>query len=411
MCSRNPLFFLRQEVRDGSLTRIRDLTSRLLTRAALSTAPRLHYYRHLWHRARCILLTPVANSLSMRSTSEPRVLAKPESLDEDYLPDLLHARATEIEEITNSLSPAAKGRRPINLWLYGSPGTGKTLTARFVLRKLESEGVRGVYVNCWEHPSLYSVVENITDQLRILGADQQRTTVKLQRLARHLADRPFLIVLDELDQAPPSERANILYGLYNLGKTGLVCIAASREPLHDLDDRIKSRLSPREVSFAPYSRQQVLDILKNRADLALATGSWKQGTLERIAQLSGGDARVALHTLRHAAELAESENSSGIHARHVDLGFSRARVVRSTYVLRKLTADHQLLHDIIRKRKEILSGDLWRAYLKRCRRLGRRSIAVRTFSDYVNSLRDAKLIEVERASVKGQVRLLRVLET
>lgn len=68
---------------------------------------------------------------------------------------------------------------------FGRPGTGKTLTAKFILRKIEREAyISSVYVNCWEHNSYYSVLDKLVRELRILGAEKLNTSFKLERLER-----------------------------------------------------------------------------------------------------------------------------------------------------------------------------------------------------------------------------------
>ena len=47
-----------------------------------------------------------------------------------YIPDVIHHRTTEQEQVTQSLLPILKQSRPSNLLVYGKPGTGKTLVVR-----------------------------------------------------------------------------------------------------------------------------------------------------------------------------------------------------------------------------------------------------------------------------------------
>jgi len=48
--------------------------------------------------------------------------------------------------------------------------------------------VKGVYVNCWKHPRLYSVLDKLALELRMLGADKPDASFKLERLERFFKD-------------------------------------------------------------------------------------------------------------------------------------------------------------------------------------------------------------------------------
>ncbi len=87
-----------------------------------------------------------------------------------------------------------------------------------------------------------------------------------------------------------------------------------------------------------------------------------------------------------------------------------ARVIKKAYLLNKLTPDHKILYEIVKSRKEILSNQLWEAYLSEARKRKVKPIASRTYSEYVNKLRDLGLIKAERARVRGKVRVFRVVE-
>jgi len=340
---------------------------------------------------------------------EAPVVTNPDILGEMYIPPDIPGREAQINELVACLKPAMKNKKPIHAWLFGMPGTGKTLIAKYVLRKIEREAyVSGVYINCWEQNSYYSVLDKLVRELRILGAEKLNTSYKLERLEMFLGSKPFVIVLDEIDQPKAKEREDILYNLCELGNVGLVCVCNSRSVLYSMDERIRSRLNARQIEFNPYTEDDLLFILKQRAEFALRPGSWSEKILSEIARLAEGDARVAIHTLKNAGYLAENEGSSQIHEKHVNEGFSSAKDIKKTYLLNKLTTHHRLLYEIVREKGSIHSGQLWKAYLERCSSLGKQPIALRTFSEYMNKLIELDLVQWDRALVRGKVRVFRV---
>ena len=97
----------------------------------------------------------------------------------------------------------------------------------------------------------------------------------------------------------------------------------------------------------------------------------------------------------------------------------RARMLRSEALARSgqldqalaaLTEDHGMLYQLVAQRKGALSTDLWEAYLQRCSRANRKPIASRTFSGYVSQLVRMGLLSCERARVKGNIRLLKLVK-
>jgi len=345
----------------------------------------------------------------MRFNNEYTIIRDPEILGEDYVPPNIPGRDPQLKELTLCLRPALKKKKPINAWLYGKPGTGKTALARYVLRQLESDtAVCGTYINCWEYNTLYAVIDKIIRDLRILLAEKLSTAFKLERFEKHLRNEPFVIVLDEIDQPPPKERNAIIYNLCSIGSVGLICICNSRYFLFSLDERIKSRMNAQQIEFQPYSLKDLVFILEQRAEFGLVPDTWTKKILEQIADLSEGDARVAIQTLKNAAQFAEADNSKAIKEEHVKKGWNSAKGLRKTYLLDKLTEHHKILYSIIEKQKEIASGELWESYLNECRAAKKRPIALRTYNAYINKLCETGLIKPERAAIRGNVRVFRI---
>jgi len=341
----------------------------------------------------------------------PSILAHPEVFDENHVPPEMHARDAQMREIGLCVRPITQGQKPMNCWLYGNPGVGKTATARWILRKLESEaGVTSVYVNCWENPTFFSVLEYVARRLRMLGADKLSTSFKLERLKQHVSREKMLVVLDEIDQPVPKERNAILYNLGRMPCVGLVCACNSQYVYLGLEERVKSRLNPARILFEEYSREELTAILRERAEYGLNPGAWDDSLLVTITRLARGDARIAIQTLKNAAYLAERDSREKVTDADARRAWNSAKELKKTYLLRKLTDHHRLLYELVSKRPGILSGDLWRAYRKTCADRHVKPIAIRTYSEYCNKLAELGLIEAKRAAIQGKVREFKVAE-
>jgi len=334
------------------------------------------------------------------------IVRKPDLLDEAHVPFTVSYREREITELENCLKPALSQNRPIHVWLFGRPGTGKTLVAKHVLQKISKSGrLGGIYINCWEHSTYYSVMDKLVRELRILGAEKLNASFKLERFRQFVGNRPFVIILDEIDQPKRAERDSIIYHLGNIGNVGLVIISNSRDVVFSMDERIKSRLNARHVEFFPYPQETIASMLKLRAEFALSPGSCEGSAINEIAAISGGDARCAFQTLVNAARWAESGNSDIIKKSHVKAGHDSSKSAEKAMLLERLSSHHRLLYDLVKEHGQINSGELWEAYLDDCREQDKPAIALRTFSEYMNKLIEFDLVRWDRALVRGKVRV------
>src|SRR3989344_8670777 len=91
-------------------------------------------------------------------------------LDERYLypefvPERLPHREREIDSLVYCFNPVLNGKKPLNVFLAGSTGVGKTVCAKFVLKELEGsfDRAKTLYLNCFEFNSRASVLGAIAN--------------------------------------------------------------------------------------------------------------------------------------------------------------------------------------------------------------------------------------------------------
>ena len=333
-----------------------------------------------------------------------KVIVNPEKFSGSYLPEDIIDREDQTTHLHFCLSSVLKKMKPVHAWMYGESSTGKSLVAKKVLQEIKrNHAVDAVYVNCWENRTFYSVINTIIDELQILGCELQDSHVKMQKLRQFLAGFSLIVILDDIDHQSSSERGQLLYKLCNLLKVSIVCISRNIDCYVELDDQIRSRLSPEFIHFDQYTSVQITQILEAMARDALNPESWDEKMLKQIAFMANGDARLGLYLLQKAAHHSETH-----HLPRLDLSSIRANISiisnqMSKVMLNELSGHHRLIYSIIRKKKEIRSQLLWSTYLQKCKYEGLVPVARRTFTLYCSTLRDLKLIHAERLRIKGRV--------
>ncbi len=248
----------------------------------------------------------------------------------EFVPERLPHRDREIEELAFALRPAAKGRKPGNVFVFGKTGTGKTVTVRYVLKDLAeyTDRVKNVFINCFEYNSRHAILSQIANAVG--AAVPRRGTGSDEVIERTLAIMKKtglvpVIVLDEADQLlHDGEASRLFYDLVRAidlekARFGLVFISNDFEMAAKLDERVRSSLAEHRLHFEQYAPSQIKDILLERAGYAFFPGVLQKDAVALItahAAKNGGDARVAIECLLKAGRIAEKENSDRVDVQH-----------------------------------------------------------------------------------------------
>lgn len=112
-----------------------------------------------------------------------------------------------------------------------------------------------------------------------------------------IAGKPYLVILDEVNMAPPRERNDVIYHLTEMDNMGVVCICDQDDVLYSLEDRVRSRFMPVRIGFPPYSEDELAKMLTHRAETALCPDTWDAEAIRTMALLANGDARIAIGAL------------------------------------------------------------------------------------------------------------------
>ncbi len=219
--------------------------------------------------------------------------------DFNYIPEKPLMR-NEVKPIADALLRYEKTGIANNLLVFGSRGSGKTLTVKYLTRLLGQNGLHSIYINCRSHNTSFKILAEC------LGVKPRGCSLSelWQRFCQEHGQRTVL-VLDEVDLLSDKDKHKDILYLISRSPENYMAILLSNNPklLNLLDESVRSTLQPEVVHFHNYTAPQIVDILKERAEVGLFRHD--DVMLQRIAAMTArntsSDVRVAIKTLYYMA--------------------------------------------------------------------------------------------------------------
>ncbi len=173
-----------------------------------------------------------------------------------------------------------KQKEPVSLILWGPPGTGKTTLARIIAREVEAEFVE-----------LSAVTSGKKDVEKVIEHARQNWNLQLRTV----------LFVDEIHRFNKAQQDAFLPHV----ESGLITLigATTENPSFEVITPLLSRT--RVLVLQPLAKDEILKILKRALKLLQQTKAVTPKALDYLAELSGGDARVALGNLELALSFHE----------------------------------------------------------------------------------------------------------
>ena len=212
--------------------------------------------------------------------------------DMDYKPDKILIRS-ELDKVTNDLADYVNLNLPRHIIIYGSKGSGKTLSALTMAKALkESREIPYYYTNARENPTSVKIYRSMT-KISSRGHDIDEVKSRFDSLLSGKA----LVILDEVDFL---QDYDVLYHITRHTKANLILLTQKVYWYKDMsDESVKSSLQPDHIVFHEYSADEMKEILQMRAE----EGLYKYSS-EAISLLSAmlvrdyrSDARIGIKAL------------------------------------------------------------------------------------------------------------------
>jgi cell division control protein 6 len=358
-------------------------------------------------------------------------------LSPHYLPETLPHREKEIEIVMRLVSPALKGSRTQNLFVYGKTGTGKTSSVKHVMDLFGKEGTKShmLYMNCRIYNSRYRVLQHVVKEF-VPAFDKPGYGVSF--LYEKILDwietegKVLLLVLDEIDMVHDLD--DLIYTLIRSnddlkhGHLSIIGISNKLNFKEDLSTRSKSTLCETELVFPPYNSPQLQAILKQRIGEGFAEAAVEEDAVALAAAIAAqetGDARYALRLILRAGELADDAGAKKVSAREVEEARKSVDENVAIDAVCTLPEHQQLVLYAVASLAQgggrysklaeggdgfLLSGEVYEQYSTACRKFGKEARSARWFREYLNELEMLGLISMIESGkgIRGHTRLVKM---
>lgn len=318
-------------------------------------------------------VSPMKDLLSWDET----LFKNPEVFELDHIPEYFAHRESQMQSLIFNIRPALHGARPMNVLCRGPPGTGKTTAVKKTFEEVRghTQMVVTTYVNCQLSSTRYTVASHIFKD--VFGYAPPATGTSFKKIytgvLEHLCanNQSLIVALDDMNYLFHSgEVSNTLYPLLRAhefqegARVGVIGIMSDTGVPCVFDSRIQSVFQPEEIYFPPYSYQEVLDILQNRARTGFYPGVMDIEVLERVCELvmQHGDLRVGIDLLKRSALLAEMRASRKICTEDVDTAYEKSKLFHLEYLINTLKTDDRVLLRIIAEQNSARTGDIYKVF-------------------------------------------------
>lgn len=181
---------------------------------------------------------------------------------------------------TEILRRIVKQKEPVSLILWGPPGTGKTTLARIIAKEVNAEFIE-----------LSAVTSGKKDVEKVIEHARQNWNLQLRTI----------LFVDEIHRFNKAQQDAFLPHV----ESGLITLigATTENPSFEVITPLLSRT--RVLVLQPLSKTEIINIIKRALKTLKQTKNITPSALNYLAELSSGDARIALGNLELALSFGE----------------------------------------------------------------------------------------------------------
>lgn len=343
---------------------------------------------------------------------EKSIFTNKQALKPNYplrnISDIKH-RDEEIKGYYEYMKDIFRGMSPNNVFVYGKPGTGKTILTRWVLEEVIKEAINRnielcvINVNCEKSKTENAIWQKINDNLPIpereirqkIGNSRSKHSVYFEHLINNYTGI-VIIVLDEIDKADNPQIINSIIRTESEKSGNVPCVIGITNDLK-LRERFPAHLisvlSENELIVHPYDSEQLVDILEARAEIAFKKGSLDASVIPLCAAYGAqehGDARKAIDVLRVAGEFTEINGKIIVEEHDVRNAKDKIELDRVIEVIKTLPAQSKVVLIaciyVLDSRMESTISNMYQIYRNLCTPLDIDILTQRRVTDLMNEL-------------------------
>ncbi len=368
----------------------------------------------------------------------PSIFKDESKLDINFIPDKLPHRDKEISLLSQLFLGLITNPNSISrkILITGKTGIGKTATVKlfgFLLEKASKKrdiNIKYVHVNCRKERTSYKVliklIQLIDNKFPKRGySSQDLLDILIEFLYRH--DLHLLIGLDELSYLI-NKHEDLIYSLTRINddtlkgdqRLSIIGIVRDISCLNNLDNSTMSTLQRNIINFKNYSKDQIYDILKYRADISLKKNVLPNKMLETISEItfSSGDVRTGLNILWRSCKIAESKNLKYVNAECIRQGNQDLLPFSALDILEYMNSQKRIfLLAIIKalnnsEQIEISFNDALKSYNVVCENLGLKPKSHSQVWNYLQEFKRENIIETNVISekIKGRHAVIKITD-
>jgi len=325
-------------------------------------------------------------------------------------------RTEQRNELIVELSPILLNSAVQGIFVYGTPGTGKTGLILELLDEIKKETkkndvkLKTQYLNCSENRTETTILMELLMNLNPsksypkMGWTRKKAASEFEKVLDDIGGN-ILFALDEVDYALRESGDDILYRLSRINdkinaNVSTIIISNDIKVMDYIKPRTQSTFGRVKIIFSPYAAEELFDILKQRVEYAFKPEVVSEAVIKQISELEaerGGDARKALELLDSCAKSALSKGRDKITLDLVEEADKNLEQDSTIKVLSGLAKHHKILYlALLKGKKETMSGkEVYKQYLKECGAYDTEALTERRIRSFLVELGELGLIETE----------------